>query len=652
MQAAEDDKTATLFGHPAALFTLFFAEMWERFSYYGMRALLLFYMLKGFLHYDDHRAYGVYGSYTALVYMTPFFGGMLADRLLGARRAVVLGGALMAAGHLLMTVEKDVAFFGALALLIAGNGFFKPNISTIVGSLYEAGSPRRDGGFTLFYMGINLGATLSPLLCGYIGETYGWHYGFGLATIGMLVGLSVFVAPPRVAQTMILGGALATSGALLVLRPNNGWAVAVNVLAAVALVIAAVIATIALARGGVPKSAGAPPDSTRLTTPLVGPLSAERVVYVATLLAVPLLALLVSGFSPLRADGEPLVLLSDGVRESLKNPLLSTVAAEVSKPAGLVLTLTGLFAVGYLLKRMTGLSKVERQRLGVVFVLTFFSLLFWSFFEQAGSSINNFTDRNVDRVGETRRLDHADVGKVIELTPTQEQVGYHDGKRLFSLEDLDRFRATHEAPEATVPWHVAADNVGMGIASRADETPASLFQATNPVFILCFGLVLSALWTNLGRRGRDPSAPVKFSLGLFQLSLGFAALWYGAKTADARGMVGVWWLVLGYLLHTTGELCLSPVGLAMVTRLSPRLLVSTVMGTWFLATAFSQYLAAIISQFTGVEEGGAGLVLPIATVGIYGGVFGKIAIASAVAAAFCFVLAPMLTRWMHDDEPE
>ena len=163
-------------GHPPGLFVLFFAEMWERFSYYGMRALLVFYMMKGFLAYNDNRAYAVYGAYTALVYATPFIGGVLADRLLGARKAVILGGALMAAGHLLMTSENETAFFGALALLIVGNGFFKPNISTMVGSLYPAKSSKRDAGFTIFYMGINLGAALAPLVCGYVGETYGWHY--------------------------------------------------------------------------------------------------------------------------------------------------------------------------------------------------------------------------------------------------------------------------------------------------------------------------------------------------------------------------------------------------------------------------------------------------------------------------------------------
>src|SRR5688572_2371630 len=211
MPSALQEEQKNLFGHPVGLYTLFFAEMWERFSYYGMRALLVLYMIKGFLKMNDGAAYGVYGAYTALVYATPFIGGMLADRLLGARRAVVLGGLLMAAGHLLMTIESHVSFYGALALLIAGNGFFKPNISTMVGSLYPAGNPKRDGGFTIFYMGINLGGAMSPLICGYVGEVFGWHYGFGLATLGMLVGVAVFVAPVRLTQALIAVGAIATA---------------------------------------------------------------------------------------------------------------------------------------------------------------------------------------------------------------------------------------------------------------------------------------------------------------------------------------------------------------------------------------------------------------------------------------------------------
>ncbi|HHO53083.1 MAG TPA: MFS transporter, partial [Deltaproteobacteria bacterium] len=248
----------TLFGHPTGLYALFFAEMWERFSYYGMRALLVFYMIKGFLAYGDTEAYRVYGAYTALVYMTPFIGGMVADRLLGARIAVVLGGLLMAAGHLLMTIEASASFYVALALLIVGNGFFKPNISTIVGTLYPEGSPARDGGFTIFYMGINLGAAMAPLLCGYVGETYGWHYGFGLATGGMLVGLAVFVVPTLLARVLILGGALTTAVSMVFLQ-DNWLLLAVNGSVAVALALSGAVSFVALGREGLPPEAGGPP---------------------------------------------------------------------------------------------------------------------------------------------------------------------------------------------------------------------------------------------------------------------------------------------------------------------------------------------------------------------------------------------------------
>ncbi len=261
----------TLFGHPAGLFTLFFAEMWERFSYYGMRALLVFYMTKGFLGYGDKDAYAVYGAYTALVYMTPFFGGLLADRLLGQRRAVIFGGLLMALGHLLMgvdwnfsitvggqsivLVERRAAFFTALALLICGNGFFKPNISTIVGSLYGHGNPRRDGGFTIFYMGVNLGAAIAPLLCGYIGETYSWHWGFGLATVGMLLGTAIFVAPCAATQILIFLTTFSAAGAMLVYHPANFLSVGMNIFVAAALCVSGMVAILALARGGVPREA-------------------------------------------------------------------------------------------------------------------------------------------------------------------------------------------------------------------------------------------------------------------------------------------------------------------------------------------------------------------------------------------------------------
>jgi POT family proton-dependent oligopeptide transporter len=200
---------------------------------------------------------------------------------------------------------------------------------------------------------------------------------------------------------------------------------------------------------------------------------------------------------------------------------------------------------------------------------------------------------------------------------------------------------------------VTPGNLGMAIGGS--ESPASVFQAVNPVYILLFGIAFSALWTLLGRIDLEPSTPLKFSLGLLQLGLGFGAFWYGAQSADERGMVALSWVFLGYLLQTTGELCLSPVGLSMVTRLSPARLVSTVMGTWFLATAFSQFLAAIIAQFTGVTEGGSGeglVPVPKETVHVYGDVFGTIALTAMGSAVVCFLLVPLLKRWMHEGTVE
>ncbi|MEM6790820.1 MAG: oligopeptide:H+ symporter [Myxococcota bacterium] len=656
-----------IFGHPTGLFSLFFAEMWERFSYYGMRALLIFYMTKGFLGYNDTKAYSVYGAYTAMVYMTPYFGGILADRVIGARRAVVIGGLLMAAGHLLMTIETTVAFFGALALLIVGNGFFKPNISTMVGGLYDRDPGRRDAGFTLFYMGINLGAAMAPILCGYVGETYGWHYGFGLATLGMLIGVAVFAAPTRLTQGLILVGALGTSLAMPFLQ-ESALQLAVRILLAVALTGAGVVAFLALGRGGLPDDAGAPKD----------PAVAKRY------------ALAVYGGS-LGAVG-----------------LFALVFFEVSI-ASYILGGTGLLALAYILVEAVRAPKIERERLGVVLVLMFFSVAFWAFFEQAGSSMANFTDRNVDRVFETDEVGPDRIGTDLTFRVrandearaelpllSQEQLGLVNddpamkdrivaGVRRVEAEKaakkgvavdeaevdalvaqvraeprltmtgltvLRDVAAADDAPPESkaVTWRVRDDNVGMKLGTA--EVPAAEFQAANPIFILLFGLAFSALWGFLAARRLEPSTPVKFGLGLVQLGLGFGALWYGAQQADPRGAVAMSWLLLGYLLHTTGELCLSPVGLSMVTKLSPPRIVSTMMGAWFLFTAFSNLLAGIIATFTGGgghgSEGGLALIpAPQDSLPVYAEVFGAIGVAAVAAGLVCFLLSPLLTRWMH-----
>jgi POT family proton-dependent oligopeptide transporter len=635
----------TLFGHPTGLFGLFFAEMWERFSYYGMRALLMFYMTKGFLHYEDKQAIRVYAAYTSLVYMTPFIGGLVADRMIGPRRAVVLGGLLMAGGHLLMTIEHEAPFFLALALLIVGNGLFKPNISTIVGSLYPPGSTQRDGGFTIFYMGINLGAAMAPLLCGYVGEKMGWHYGFGLATIGMLIGLAVFWAPTLLAQVLILGGAVG-AGLGMVFLQEDWLLLVVNGVVAVALIIAGVVSFVALGREGLPDAAGAPPpDKAGLK---IGGLPAWWSVSGAALAAAPMVAALVW-------VNRNVTLIPDAAIQRLPK-LLAHVASEASTPAGLLLLVIGAAAFGYLGLESVRSEKTERERLWVALTLMFFSMLFWAFFEQAGTSINNFTDRNVDRVTATRTVTAAEVGDTLEVQATQGLVGFELSGKPFTLDQLDGLRqaaiADDRSPDdVTIQWPVVAQNVGMPVAGS--EIPASTFQSANPIFILLFGVLFSTMWRVLADRGLEPSTPVKFSLGLAQLSLGFFVLWFAATNADTRGMAGMSWLVLAYLLHTTGELCLSPVGLSMITRLSPTRLVSTAMGAWFLATAYSSLAAGIIAGLTGVEDhggGDGGVPLPTETVGTYGSVFMWVGVMAMVAAGVLLGISPILKKWMHGEK--
>ena len=372
----------------------------------------------------------------------------------------------------------------------------------------------------------------------------------------------------------------------------------------------------------------------------------------------------------------------------------------------------GVLALIYLVVEAVRHTRIERERLFVVIVLTFFSMLFWAFFEQAGSSMGNFTDRNVDRVFEKRIVSKADVGTQItfripvqtddaqlEQLPllTQEQLGRENDDPEMAREIAEAMRLLNDnkidptqklSPEKLAPyiqqvtasdsllltglmalreaarlkdapptlqtlaWKIAPNNVGMGIGGS--EIPPSMFQAANPIYILLFGLVFTALWTFLDARGFDPSIPVKFSLALFQLGLGFVVLWYGAQhAADSRGMVAMPWLLLGILLHTTGELCTSPIGLSMVSTLSPKHLVSTVMGSWFLGMAIANDLSAGDCQVTGVggEDGDGPQVipLPVDTVHIYGSVFGKIAVAAFVAALVCLALSPLLTKWMHKE---
>jgi len=487
--------------HPRALFTLFFAELWERFSFYGMRSLLVLYMTKVLFDHltiaqADERAYGIYGAYGALVYGAPVLGGMLADRFMGFRNAIIWGGILMAVGHFIMTFEHLSIFFIALSLIVAGNGFFKPNISSFLGTFYEKDDPRKDRAFTIFYMGINVGAFLAPVTCGYLGETYGWHYGFGLAGLGMVIGVLVF------------------------------WR--------------------NLKHMG---DKGLPPNPEQYNKKVLAGLTPKHLIILGSIAIVPLFSFLLN-----------------------VNELMS-----------LIMIILGVLILGILIYQAFRHDKVDGQRLGVIIILAFFHTLFWAFFEQAGSSLTTFADRNVDRV------------------------------------------------------------------VLGSEIPTSMFQSVNPLFIVLLAPLISWLWSFLKKRKMEPYTPSKFSLGLLQLGLGFGVLVLGGMFfSGSDALVPLVFLILMYLLHTTGELFLSPVGLSMVTKLSPGKIVGFVMGAWFLSIAFAHHLAGIIAKYTSAPPAGAEEVTASDTLPIYMGVYWQGTLLIVGAAIVLMLLMPLLRKMMHN----
>jgi len=490
----------TLLGHPKGLFILFFAEMWERFSYYGMRALLVLYLTKHFLMSDGESGM-VYGAYTSLVYITPVIGGYLADHYLGQRKAVLFGGILIAVGHILLGVEGDGGqggfamnmFWLALAFIIVGTGFLKANISAIVGQLYPRDDMRRDPAYTIFYMGINVGGMMGPIICGILGETVGWSWGFGAAAIGMIAGIIVFV----LGKPLLLGK-------------------------------------------------GEPAEPEKLTAPLAGPVSVEWGIYILSVASVFGVAWLVQNH--------------DAV--------------------GWLLILCGAGAVLYLLWEAFGrMGKIDRDRMLAALFLLALNPLFWALFEQAGSSLNLFTDRHVDR--------------------------------------------------HFLGW----------------EVPASAFQSINSMFIILLAPLFAALWVMLARRGLEPSTPAKFGLALVQVGLGFLALVAGAYWAGVDNATPAIFIFLLYLLHTMGELCLSPVGLSAMSKLALPRMLGLMMGVWFLATAAGDFIAGMIAANIGNRAEGA-TDPNLVTLSVYQSV-GLWGIGIGVVV---LLLAPFVKRLMHLDK--
>ncbi|MCB1678725.1 MAG: oligopeptide:H+ symporter [Halioglobus sp.] len=500
------------FGHPRGLFVCFATELWERFSFYGMKYLLLLYLTKYHLFSDSH-GLEVLGGYAALVYAMPVIGGLLADRYLGMRRAVVFGGILLVLGHLGMAVEGEQArsvgdaiirdegtlqvFYFSLALIVIGVGFLKPNISTIVGRLYAPGDPRRDAGFTIFYMGINLGAFCATLLCGYLGETYGWRYGFGAAGIGMLLGLITFLSGQKHLHGHGEPGAQAAAR---------------------------------LAR----------------KSPLG--ISTQYTIYLCGLLGV------VAAWQMLQFRG--------AVGTALNT-----------------LSLAVLLGLGWFIA--VKCNPIERSRMLVLVVLTMSTVVFWALFEQGAASMTLYADRVMDR-------------SILGLHLT-----------------------------------------------------AAQFGSLNALFIFVFAPLFAWLWTALGRRGLEPSTPVKFALGIAQAGLGFGALVAGAASPDEAGLVAAYWMVLAYLLHTTGELCLSPVGLSAVTKLAVPSVVGVMMGAWFLATAYSQFVAVQLAKLAAIDTVQGEVADVAVALHSYTELFSNLLYVGLAVALLLLLLSPLLKKMMH-----
>ncbi|WP_157359748.1 peptide MFS transporter [Algoriphagus mannitolivorans] len=461
--------------------TLFFTEMWERFSYYGMRALLILFMTKavvdGGLGFDDKTAGAVYGLYTMGVYLLALPGGWLADRLFGLKKSVWYGGIIIALGHFMMALpgienwvngssgpkesltSLDInSFFLGLILIVLGTGLLKPNISSIVGQLYPAGSSKRDAGFSIFYMGINLGGFIAPIACSTMAE-YDMHLGFGLAGLGMVFGLI---------QYKLTGGSL------------EGYGEAPLVTSQVEI---------------------QSQKKLRTNTTIVG-------VIVALIVGV-----LFTGIIPIDASA-------------------------IAGASGTVIAIVAFGYLGYVIA-FGGLKKSDKNKVGVIAVLFLFSAMFWSGFEQAGSTLNLFAERFTDR--------------------------------------------------NILGW----------------EIPTGYFQSINSLFIIIFAPFFAALWVWLGRMNLEPSSPLKFTFGLLLLGLGFFVMYFATKIAASGELAAPSWLIITYLLHTFGELSLSPVGLSLVTKLAPNGYGGQMMGIWFLSVALGNLIAGIVAGEAsgGTEEG-------------------------------------------------
>lgn len=557
-----------LFGHPKGLYVCFFTEMWERFSFYGMKALLLLYILKYHLFGDD-AGYDLLGAYGGLVYAVPVIGGLLADRYLGMRKAVVLGGVLLVLGHLGMAFEGEQArmvngvvvrdeaalqvFYLSLALIIMGVGFLKPNISTIVGRLYPPNDPRLDSGFTIFYAGINVGALFSSLVCAFLGETYGWKYGFGAAGIGMVAGLIMFLW----GQKYLHGQA----------EPNN-------------------------------------PAKLREK---VGPFTREWLIYLGSL-------------------GGVLV-----VWQLIQNTWTVHGAMHLIALAFL------LWFVWFLWKKSTA---IERGQMIALVLLIMGVLIFFTLYEQTYGSWVTFSDRLMSK--DLFGMAVANSGTIpwaiyaLAASPVL---------MIAALSASDR--GNIGLAKVLVGFLVLGLTIAIGRDVVLVPQTASSLTFLGAFFIVVLSPLFAWLWPWLEKRGMNPSKPAKMAFGLVVAGLSFIPLMMAADIAATGVMASVWWLVLAYFILEVAEMCLSPIGLAAVSQLSVTRVVGLMMGAFWLATAYSEVLAAGFGKLASIAIPEGGTIDMAAAAGKYGSLFELMMWIGIGSGIVYFILTPLIRKMMH-----
>ena len=524
-------------GHPAGLFVLFFTEMWERFSYYGMRALLVMFftasLLDGGWGWPREHAYAIFGTYTSLVYLSTLLGGYFADKKIGYRYAVVVGALLMTLGHGAMAVETPFFIYLGLTLLVFGSGFFKPNMTSIISEMYKGKDEKKDGAYTIFYMGVNAGAFLGILLCGYLGEQVGWRWGFGLAGVFMLFGLLQF------------------------------W-FAQNIFGAI---------------GTKPLKAKVADKKINADEPKLNPFTEFQLVLIA------IAGLL--GISWIFND--PISKISEGAYNLFDFNLFGMEGSNLA-----ILSALGLFVV-LLVIRIPRYDKITRDRMLAVMFFAFITIFFWAIFEQSPSSLTIFARDYTQRVLEGNS---AFVFKIVNSLMTVIPLGIITWvlwllfKKTFSKYALSNIFL---AISFVIIWAIALWMLTIEFGKEIAEVPASWFGVLNSLFIIAFAPLFSKWWESK----YNPNANMKYAIGMVLLGIGMACVAIGASAIEPgakTASVSMIWLILVYFFHTMGELCISPVALSYVSKLVPGRMIAMMFGIWYLAVAIGMKLAGVFGE--------------------------------------------------------